>query len=46
MVELVGKVGRAGKVGKIEKLIQLTSKGRRAGELMLSLVLEKNPHAA
>ena len=41
-----GDAIRAGKGGKIEKLIQLTSKGRRAGELMLSLVLEKNPHAA
>ena len=41
-----GDAIRAGKGGKIEKLIRLTSKGRRAGELMLSLVLEKNPHAA
>jgi hypothetical protein len=32
--------------GKIEKLIQLTNKGRRAGEMMLSLVLEKNPNYA
>ena len=34
------------KSGKIEKLIQLTNKGRRAGEMMLSLVLEKNPNYA
>ena len=41
-----GDAIRAGKGGKIEKLIGLTSKGRRAGQLMLSLVLEKNPHYA